>query len=69
MPRERISILNFLRASEIFIHERDHYSQSERVLLRAMLGRLDTKVNKTKDTEDPVDHMAGRLLRQSGQGG
>jgi hypothetical protein len=53
---ERISIQNFLRASEIFIHERDHYSQSEQVLLRAMLGRLDTKVNPTKDTEAPAVH-------------
>jgi hypothetical protein len=54
MPRERISVLNFLRASEIFIHERDHYSQSEQVLLRAMLRRLSAKVNK--ETEDPAVH-------------
>ena len=53
MSRERISILNFLRASEIFIHEHDHYSQSEQVLLQAMLSRLSDKVNKAKGTEDP----------------
>ena len=58
MFMERLSIHNLLRASEIFIHEEDHYSQSELVLLRAMLSRLDAKVNKTKDTEDPADHKA-----------
>lgn len=56
MPKERISILNFLRASEIFIHEHDSYSDSEQTLLRAMLSRLSAKVNKTKDTEDHPDH-------------
>lgn len=53
MPGERISIHNFLRASEIFIQEHDNYSQSEQVLLQAMLSRLSAKVNKDKDTEDP----------------
>jgi hypothetical protein len=52
---ERISIHNFLRAGEIFIHEEDHYSPSELTLLRAMLSRLDTKVNPTKDTEALTD--------------
>jgi hypothetical protein len=53
MSRERISIQNLLRASEIFIHEHDHYSQYEQTLLQAMLSRLDAKVNKTKDTQAP----------------
>ena len=53
MSRERISIQNLQRASEIFIHEHDHYSQYEQTLLQAMLGRLSTKVNKLKDPEAP----------------
>jgi len=48
---ERISIQNFLRAGEIFIHEGNQYSPAEQVLLRAMLRRLDAKVNQAKDTE------------------
>jgi hypothetical protein len=49
---ERISIQNFLRASEIFLQERDHYSPSEQALLQAMLSRLTAKVNKSKDSEE-----------------
>ena len=54
MPKERISILNFLRASEIFLQEHDNnYSPSEQTMLRAMLRRLSAKVNPPNETEDP----------------
>ena len=53
---ERISIQNFLRAGEIFIHEGNHYSPFELTLLQAMLNRLDTKVNQAKDTKAPAEH-------------
>jgi len=53
LPIARISIQNFLRASEIFLHEHNNYSNSELTLLRAMLGRLDAKLNKGKDTKGP----------------
>lgn len=52
MHRERISIQNFLRAGEIFLHEQDSYTPYEQVLLQAMLSRLDAKVNKRKDPEE-----------------
>jgi hypothetical protein len=53
MQRERVSIQNFLRASEIFLDESDDYSPFEQVLLRAMLRRLSAKVNRTQYTEPP----------------
>ena len=52
MSRERVSINNWLRASESFIQEHDNYSQSEQTLLQAMLNRLSDKVSKAKETED-----------------
>jgi len=55
MPRDRISIQNFLRTGEIFIHEHNNYSDSEQTVLRAMLGRLDAKVNKDNDTKGSGD--------------
>jgi len=55
MPRDRISIQNFLRSGEIFIHEHNNYSDSEQTVLRAMLGRLDAKVNKDNDTKGSGD--------------
>lgn len=56
MSRERISIVNLLRASEIFLNEHDHYSPSELKLLQGMLRRLSSKVSKARDTENPTDH-------------
>ena len=56
MPRDRISIHNFLRAGEILIQEHDNYSESEHTMLRAMLSRLSAKVNKTENTEDLANH-------------
>jgi|KBSSwiStaDraftv2_1062776.scaffolds.fasta_scaffold01193_7 hypothetical protein len=53
MPAERISIRNFLRASEILIQEYGNYAQYERALLQIMLGRLSVKIHKAEDTEDP----------------
>ena len=40
MTLVRLSIHNFLRASEIFMQEHNNYSQSEQTLLQAMLRRL-----------------------------
>jgi hypothetical protein len=53
MSAERISIRNFLRASEILIQEYGNYTQYERALLQIMLGRLSVKIHKAEDTDDP----------------
>lgn len=53
MSAERISIRNFLRASEILIQEYGNYAKHERALLQIMLGRLSVKIHKAEDTEDP----------------
>ena len=50
---EQEAVETMIGRLQIFIHEHDHYSQSEQVLLQAMLSRLSDKVNKAKGTEDP----------------
>ena len=44
MPSERISMQNFLRASEIFLQEHDNYSAPEQALLQGMVRRLSANV-------------------------
>jgi uncharacterized phage infection (PIP) family protein YhgE len=57
MPGERISIQNFLRASENFLQDLNHYSASEQVLLHAMLSRLSERIHKAEETADLPGHI------------
>ena len=52
MRTPRISIQNFLRASEILIEEHDGYAPYEKTMVKAALGRVSAKINEAKDTED-----------------
>jgi len=54
MSSPRISIQNFLQASEIVIQDHGAFTLEERALLQFMLSRLSLKLYQTKDPDDPV---------------
>ena len=54
MLTPRISIQNFLRASEILIEEHDHYSPYEKTMVKGALSRVAAKISEDKDTEDSL---------------
>ena len=52
MPKERLSIHNFLRAGEILLQDHAKYSQFEQTLVQAMLSRLSAKMKNQRDPEE-----------------